>query len=142
MIHLENVSPKLLSIQETVLSLPGLYKPNKLEIYINGFCSQLPVQNSKQKPRRILIYGTDGKEHHYLLKAHEDLRQDERVMQLFSLINRLLQNNQEAEEKDLFLQRYAVIPLSNDTGLIEWVTDPYLYLYTPYTNRNIYILII
>lgn len=28
MIHLENVSPKLLSIQDTVLALPGLYKPN------------------------------------------------------------------------------------------------------------------
>ena len=44
-------------------------------------------------------------------------------MQLFSLINRLLNNNQESEEKDLFLQRYAVIPLSNDTGLIEWVHE-------------------
>ena len=68
-----------------------------------------------------MIYGSDEKEYHYLLKGHEDLRQDERVMQLFSLINRLLNNNQESEEKEIFLQRYAVIPLSNDAGLIEWV---------------------
>ena len=44
MIHLENVSPKLLSIQDTVLALPGLYNPNKPEVIkIAGFSPQLPV---------------------------------------------------------------------------------------------------
>ena len=34
--------------------------------------------------------GSDGREYVFLLKGHEDLRQDERVMQLFGLVNTLL----------------------------------------------------
>ena len=70
-----------------------------------------------------MIYGSDGKEYHYLLKGHEDLRQDERVMQLFSLVNKILNNNTETEKKDLTITRYSVIPLSINTGLIGWVQD-------------------
>jgi len=36
------------------------------------------------------MYGSDGKEYMFLLKGHEDIRQDERVMQLFGLVNTLL----------------------------------------------------
>jgi FKBP12-rapamycin complex-associated protein len=48
------------------------------------------VITSKQRPRRLHIHGSDGKDYGYLLKGHEDLRQDERVMQLFGLVNSLL----------------------------------------------------
>lgn len=37
------------------------------------------------------VYGSDGREYLLLLKGHEDIRQDERVMQLFGLVNTLLQ---------------------------------------------------
>ncbi len=43
---------------------------------------------SKQHPRRLKMKGSDGKTYQYLLKGHEDLRQDERVMQLFGLSTR------------------------------------------------------
>lgn len=69
----------------------------------------------------MFIYGNDGKEYHFLLKGHEDLRQDERVMQLFSLVNRLLTNDPETERKDLVITKYSVIPLSHNTGIIGWV---------------------
>ena len=42
----------------------------------------LQVINSKQRPRKLTIYGSDGREYQFLLKGHEDLRQDERVMQV------------------------------------------------------------
>jgi FKBP12-rapamycin complex-associated protein len=57
------------------------------------------------------------------LKGHEDLRQDERVMQLFSLVNRLLNNDPETERKDLVITKYSVIPLSHNTGIIGWVQN-------------------
>ena len=38
----------------------------------------------------FLILGSNGAEFMFLLKGHEDLRQDERVMQLFGLVNTLL----------------------------------------------------
>lgn len=37
----------------------------------------------------------------FLLKGHEDLRQDERVMQLFGLVNTLLTNDPETFKRHL-----------------------------------------
>jgi len=37
----------------------------------------------------------------FLLKGHEDLRQDERVMQLFGLVNTLLANDPETFKRHL-----------------------------------------
>jgi FKBP12-rapamycin complex-associated protein len=53
--------------------------------------------------------GTDGKEYMFLLKGHEDLRQDERVMQFFSLVNSLLMTDPETFRRNLTIQRYFVL---------------------------------
>jgi FKBP12-rapamycin complex-associated protein len=58
------------------------------------------------------IYGTDGKEYLFLLKGHEDIRQDERVMQLFGLVNTLLSIDSQTAKKELSIRRMPVIPLS------------------------------
>lgn len=57
----------------------------------------------------------------FLLKGHEDLRQDERVMQIFGLVNTLLLKDPDTFRRNLTIQRYAVIPLSTNSGLIGWV---------------------
>lgn len=44
-------------------------------------------------------------------------------MQLFGLVNTLLENARKTSEKDLSIQRYSVIPLSPNSGLIGWVPD-------------------
>lgn len=81
----------------------------------------MAVITSKQRPRKLYIRGSNGKDYIFLLKGHEDLRQDERVMQLFGLVNTLLQNDPETFRRNLTIQRYAVIPLSTNSGLIGWV---------------------
>jgi phosphatidylinositol kinase/protein kinase (PI-3 family) len=53
--------------------------------------------------------------------GHEDLRQDERVMQLFGLVNTLLDKDPTTSKRHLSIQRYSVIPLSTNSGLIGWV---------------------
>jgi hypothetical protein len=53
--------------------------------------------------------------------GHEDLRQDERVMQLFGLMNTLLANDKESFTRLLHIQRFPVIPLAPNAGLIGWV---------------------
>lgn len=73
---------------------------------------------SKQRPRRLTVQGSDGRRYMFLLKGHEDLRQDERVMQLFGLVNALLQADPTTYRHDLAIQRYAVVPLSPNSGLI------------------------
>ena len=118
---------------------------------IASFSRQLLVITSKQRPRKLTIHGNDGEDYAFLLKGHEDLRQDERVMQvifkkkkkkqlfsycvnykitlcsivfqLFGLVNTLLENSRKTAEKDLSIQRYSVIPLSPNSGLIGWVPN-------------------
>jgi FKBP12-rapamycin complex-associated protein len=81
------------------------------------------VLTTKQKPRRLKIFGSDGKEYNFLLKGHEDLRLDERIMQLLDLVNNLLSTNSETKKKDLTITRYEVIVLSSNVGLLEWVEN-------------------
>lgn len=57
-----------------------------------------------------------------MLKGHEDLRQDERVMQLFGLVNTLLAGDQETSKRHLgyasliYLFTYHVcVPLFNQS---------------------------
>ena len=44
-------------------------------------------------------------------------------MQLFGLINTLLSKDSDTKEKNLFIKRYPVIPLSHNTGIIGWVSN-------------------
>ena len=68
---------------------------------IHCFASMLNVIGSKQRPKKLSIFGSDGKEYPFLLKGHEDLKQDERMMQLFGLVNALLSKDSETADKHL-----------------------------------------
>lgn len=37
---------------------------------------------TKTRPKRVALLGSDGRQHTYLLKGREDLRLDERLMQV------------------------------------------------------------
>ncbi|CAG9564541.1 unnamed protein product [Danaus chrysippus] len=120
-LELQYVSPRLLACRDLQLAVPGSYAPDTPLIRIAHIQSSLQVITSKQRPRRLCIRGSNGKDYMFLLKGHEDLRQDERVMQLFGLVNTLLQADPDTFRRDLAIQRYAVIPLSTNSGLIGWV---------------------
>ena len=151
-LELQFVSPQLLEARSLDIAVPGTYtsklliialhcflgtyKSGEPVIKIESFNSTLTVISSKQRPRKLTIKGSDGKDYHYLLKGHEDLRQDERgilylfainissyflVMQLFGLVNTLLGTDDETFKRHLQIQRYPVIPLSAISVLIGWV---------------------
>uniref|UniRef100_A0AAU7B991 Serine/threonine-protein kinase TOR n=1 Tax=Pyrrhocoris apterus TaxID=37000 RepID=A0AAU7B991_PYRAP len=120
-LELHYVSPKLLVCRDLELAVPGSYVPNQPIVRIAYIQSSLQVITSKQRPRKLCIRGSNGNDYMFLLKGHEDLRQDERVMQLFGLVNTLLVNDPDTARRNLTIQRYAVIPLSTNSGLIGWV---------------------
>ena len=122
-LELRYVSHRLLSARDLELSLPGNYIPGGELVTIAWFAPTMHVITSKQRPRRLQIHGSDGKDYGYLLKGHEDLRQDERVMQLFGLVNQLLNSTPSTSRRDLAIARYAVVPLSPNSGLIGWVPN-------------------
>ncbi|KDP44557.1 hypothetical protein JCGZ_16390 [Jatropha curcas] len=120
-LDLQSASPELLNCRNLELAVPGTYRADSPIVTIASFARQLVVITSKQRPRKLTIHGSDGEDYAFLLKGHEDLRQDERVMQLFGLVNTLLENSRKTSEKDLSIERYSVIPLSPNSGLIGWV---------------------
>lgn len=101
----------------------GTYQANQPIVSIESFGEVVRVILSKQRPRRIAVRGSDGVDHTFLLKGNEDLRQDERVMQLLGLTNTLLARSSITGHMGIDVARYSVIPLSPNCGLVEWVPD-------------------
>ena len=122
-LDLATVSPRLHRAGPLELAVPGTYRAGEPLITIEGFNPKLKIIPSKQRPRKLIINGSDGRDWEFLLKGHEDIRQDERVMQLLGLINGLLARDHETSDRDLSIRRYGVVPLSLNSGLIGWVPN-------------------
>ncbi|PHH92079.1 hypothetical protein CDD83_9015 [Cordyceps sp. RAO-2017] len=122
-LELTYCSPKLLAAKNLDLAVPGTYRSGQPIVKITSFDTTFSVINSKQRPRKLNMNGSDGQSYTFLLKGHEDIRQDERVMQLFGLCNTLLANDSECYKRHLNIQRYPAIPLSQNSGLLGWVPN-------------------
>ena len=122
-VDLEFVSPKLHKAKNLDLAVPGTYHSGKPVIRISSFVPLVAIIPSKQRPRKLTIRGSDGKGYEFCLKGHEDIRQDERVMQLFGLVNTLLSHDSESFKRHLNIQPYPAIPLSQLSGLLGWVPN-------------------
>lgn len=122
-LDLTYVSPKLKEARNLDLAVPGTYHSGKPIIRILSFDHVFTVIPSKQRPRKMTLRGSDGVAYTYALKGHEDIRQDERVMQLFGLVNTLLTNDTESFKRHLNIQGFPAIPLSQNSGLLGWVPN-------------------
>ncbi|KAK5128460.1 hypothetical protein LTR85_003128 [Meristemomyces frigidus] len=122
-LELQYVSPELKNAHDLKLAVPGTYQSGKPIVCIQSFDPVATVISSKQRPRKLSLRGNDGVRYDFLLKGHEDMRQDERVMQLFGLVNTLLSTDPECLKRHLNIQRYAAIPLSTQSGLLGWVPN-------------------
>ena len=120
-LELHQCSPALRQARSLELGVPGSYRVDGTYVKIDHFIPRIHVINSKQRPRKITLRGSDGRDYVFLLKGHEDLRQDERVMQLFGLVNALFARDRRTKKHDLNIQRYAISPLSHNCGIVGWV---------------------
>lgn len=119
--NLEDASPFLSSMKDLKIAVPGTFVYNKELVYIDHASEEVTIMKSKQRPRKIDLYGSNGKKYMFLLKAHEDTRLDERVMQLFAYINALVYHTSLPLKSRLSITTYQVIPLTCKVGLIGWV---------------------
>ena len=120
-VRLEDASPILLhQARNMELVVPGTYDPGQPIIKIHSINPSVGVIKSKMRPRKLSMIGSNGKTYTFLLKGNEDLRLDERAMQLFGLVNSLLAHSQKTAQQNLSIQRYSVIPLSPHSGLSGW----------------------
>ena len=119
---MDYVSPRLVTHgRNQSIAVPGTYAGRPDFPRIASFVPGMAVMNSKQHPRRIGIMGSDGLRHAFLLKGHEDLRQDERVMQLLGLVNTVIETHNGTRRRECTVQLYSVTPLGDRAGLVGWV---------------------
>ncbi|KAJ3051099.1 hypothetical protein HK097_007924 [Rhizophlyctis rosea] len=125
-------SPWLASFQghrfEELVEIPGQYvgtsKPNpQAHAKITGFRPQVLVMRSIRRPKRVVIVGSDEKEYPWLVKGGEDLRLDQRVEQLFDVMNSAMATNGYLSQNKITLKTYKVVPMSTSLGILEWVNN-------------------
>ncbi|KAF9175596.1 hypothetical protein BGX20_003599 [Mortierella sp. AD010] len=120
-LQLSDLSPELASIQSSLIDIPS---PDQgTGVTIRSFEQQVVVIPTKTKPKKLTLTGSDGKHYAYLFKGLEDLHLDERVMQLLRISNGMLQHDKESNSRQLSARHYAVVPLSDNSGMIQWVEN-------------------
>ncbi len=92
-------------------------------ITIKNFGEEIDVMSSLQSPVVIRIIGTDGRQYKFLCKPKDDLRKDSRMMELNTMINRLLVKDTESRRRNLYIRTFSVIPLNENNGMVQWVND-------------------
>ncbi|KAG9067370.1 Serine/threonine-protein kinase smg1 [Linnemannia hyalina] len=118
-LKLSDLSPGLSAIQSSQIAIPS---PDQgTGVTIQSFDQQVVVIPTKTKPKKLTLLGSDGKRYTYLFKGLEDLHLDERVMQLLRISNGMLQRDKESSTRHLNARHYAVVPLSDNSGMIQWV---------------------
>lgn len=130
--NLKEYSPWLSGFKQGPLSneleIPGQYdgRSKPLPEYhakITGFDERVKVMSSIRRPKRLIIRGDDERDHPFLVKGGEDLRQDQRIEQLFSVMNIVLSHDTACTHRGLQLRTYQVIPINTRIGLIEWMEN-------------------
>ncbi|KAI8636905.1 hypothetical protein BD408DRAFT_425387 [Parasitella parasitica] len=136
-LELSRVSPYLHSMKDTPIGLPGQNEDEE-SCFIYSFGSNVVVLPTKTKPKKLDLKGSDGKKYSYLFKGLEDLHLDERIMQLLTTTNGLLSENGATALRGLRARTYAVIPLSDHSGMIQWVNDatPFFALFKKWQKRE------
>mmetsp|Transcript_3152 Transcript_3152/g.8308 ORF Transcript_3152/g.8308 Transcript_3152/m.8308 type:complete len:515 (-) Transcript_3152:43-1587(-) len=99
----------------------GLGPPDDDAPTIAGWVDEVQVMQSLAKPKRLGIRSSDGRTYTFLCKPYDDLRKDARMMEFAAVVNVLLAATPDARRRELRLTTYAVQPLTENSGLIEWV---------------------
>nr|XP_033326810.1 DNA-dependent protein kinase catalytic subunit-like [Megalopta genalis] len=126
--HLQDYSPWLHRFSGKDIEIPGQYIGNRRPMpqyhaKLMKLESSVKVLKSLRKPIQIVMIGNDAKEYPFLVKFGEDLRQDQRLQQLFTVMNKTLRIDAACNQRQLSIDTYQVIPLSKAVGLIQWIDN-------------------
>ncbi|CAF3491063.1 unnamed protein product [Rotaria socialis] len=92
-------------------------------VTIHSFEDTIDVLSSLQRPKKIVIRGSDGQLYPFLCKSQDDLRVDSRCLDFCHLFNKCLKKNSETRRRQLNIRTYAVYPINERCGLIEWLPN-------------------
>jgi PI-3-kinase-related kinase SMG-1 len=117
---LADVSPPLAALQGACVPVPGA--PPGVELASVG--PAVRVLPTKTRPKRVVLHGSDGQQYQYLVKGREDLRIDERLMQVLRAGNTAAAGGAggaAAARAGLASHVLAAAPVSRQAGLVGWV---------------------
>nr|XP_053640480.1 serine/threonine-protein kinase ATR-like [Cherax quadricarinatus] len=92
-------------------------------VYLCSIEDHVEIMQSLQLPKKITLRGSDGKLYIMMCKPKDDLRKDCRLMEFNNFANRCLLLDPESRKRDLHIRTYAVVPLNEECGLIEWIQN-------------------
>jgi transformation/transcription domain-associated protein len=129
-LQLERLSPYLVKFNSWDIEIPGQYIHDRepttdQHALLQRFSRSVNVQHAHGfSNRRIAMLSDDGKPHHFLVQYQIShiTRSDERMMQLYVLLNRMMRHYRETRKRQLVYNVPAVIPLTHRLRLTE--TDP------------------
>ena len=107
------------------IELPGLWdgfsRPDLSQrVTLLGLDRTMLPLSSLRAPKKVDFYGSDDKEYPFLAKGGEDMRLDERLEQLFAVMNAQLRQDAEAKARQLQIRTFGVIPVTMRAGLCRW----------------------
>uniref|UniRef100_H2ZM58 Serine/threonine-protein kinase ATR n=1 Tax=Ciona savignyi TaxID=51511 RepID=H2ZM58_CIOSA len=110
--------------KNTVFGSQAKHNPFPLStVHIVGFNDQVEILSSLQRPKKVSIRASDGTSHTFLCKPKDDLRKDARLTEFAAIVNKCLDRDAESGRRHLRIRTYAVVPLNEECGLIEWVNN-------------------
>ncbi|CAF3220178.1 unnamed protein product [Rotaria sp. Silwood2] len=83
-----------------------------------GFDEKILVLQSLRLPKRITIREHDENDYRFLIKVSEDIRQDQRIQALFSIMNDLYDDDTNCNQSNS-----AHITVQTYKGMIEWLDN-------------------
>jgi DNA-dependent protein kinase catalytic subunit len=120
--------------------IPGhTHALSEFPTHIASFNNQLLTLHSLRQPKRLTIRGDDDKLYNFLIKGGEDLRLDQRVQQLFTVMNGVFSRSHACRSRDLHVVTYNVVPMGLSVGAVEWVdnTTPFKEVITTQWDKAI-----
>ncbi|BFU23114.1 Phosphatidylinositol 3- and 4-kinase family [Entamoeba histolytica] len=123
--HLIIPTQKALTINIPESHLQNNYSPFEISLpKIKCIENSFRILNSLQKPKKITILSKDKSEPYYFLcKGKDDIRKDNFVQELFGALNHLFETSHYSQQYNLKIQTYTALPMSEETGLIEWASN-------------------
>ena len=91
---------------------------------IARFSSTIRLMGGNSRPMKIVVYASNGQQHAEVMKGNtDDLRQDAVMEQVFDEVGKMLRNHKTTRQRNLNIRTYKVVPLSTNSGIIEFVPN-------------------
>ncbi|XP_020600148.1 LOW QUALITY PROTEIN: transformation/transcription domain-associated protein-like [Phalaenopsis equestris] len=126
-LKLEEESKVLRDFHVVEVEVPGQYftdqeVPPDHTIKLERIGADIPiVRRHGSSFRRLTLMGSDGSQRHFIVQTSltPNARSDERILQLFRVLNRMFDKNKESRRRHLMIHTPIIIPVWSQVRMVE-----------------------